>query len=454
MPVRHRGSISARPPGLPRVPSRDALTVYFVGIQIGEHSRRNGVAVNGVQENSLAARVSSRRQDSNCVRGGNHVGRSRSGGRAAAHVAGGGDRAGRNRGRHSRRPGGHDARRHGHRVGDHHGRARPLPVSPDAPGDLPDGGGRGGLHDDRGRGRPGGPERAHVHRHRRRGRSGGRDGGRGGGRAAVAAEHGQCGAQHQPQPGAGPRPAPERPRRHAARAHPGGSDRPGRRAHRIHQRHARHLQQLHARRGQQSGHVHSDGRPVRGDTGQGELHRGDRHHDRERGRRRRPGGVADPVRHAFGKQLVRHRGVLLSPERGIQRHQLLQQGGRYRKGARAGPRVRIQRGRPHRQGQGVLLLQLRRRAGARFVVRRPARPDGSRAPGRFQLRQAGQRPDRHGEPVQRDGHHPRPGHPVTGRVDARLQRRQRGRRTEHGRVPGSTAPTTPNPGGWCSGETT
>ena len=60
-----------------------------------------------------------------------------------------------------------------------------------------------------------------------------------------------------------------------------------------------HLQQLHAGRGQQPGHVHSDGRPVRRDPPQRELHRGDQRHDRKRRRRRRPGRLADPFRHAL-----------------------------------------------------------------------------------------------------------------------------------------------------------
>ena len=101
----------------------------------------------------------------------------------------------------------------------------------------------------------------------------------------------------------------------------------------------------------------------------------------------------------------------------------------------AGPRARLQRGRSHRQGQGVLLPQLRRRARARYVVRRAARPDGCGAPGRLQLRPAGQRPGGHREPVQHDRHRSRSGHPVTGRVDPGTQRLQRGRRTEHGRAP-------------------
>ena len=126
----------------------------------------------------------------------------------------------------------------------------------------------------------------------------------------------------------------------------------------FHQWNPRHLQQLHARRHQQPGHVHSNGCSFRGHSSAGKLHRGDQHHDRQLGGRCRAGCIADPVRHPFRKQHVSRGSLLLQPKRRSQREHLLQQRRRDQEREGPDPPVRLQRGRPRREGQALFLLQL------------------------------------------------------------------------------------------------
>ena len=79
-------------------------------------------------------------------------------------------------------------------------------------------------------------------------------------------------------------------------------------------------------------------------------------------------------------------------------------------------------------------VQLRGRAQPRHGLGGPHRPDPI-GPGRqFQLRQAGQRPDCHGEPLRTLRIQSRPGHRLAGGYDPAAQRQQRGRRKKHFRL--------------------